>query len=146
MKRKDFIKKFAVGGSILFTAPLLLNSCSDDSSDAPDNGGGSGGGGNSNEIIVDLSEPAYSALSTVGGSANKGNIIIIRVSDTSYIALSNICTHQACTVGYVHASTELVCPCHGSKYSTSGAVLNGPAPASLKKYNVVKTGNTLTIT
>ncbi len=28
MERKDFIKKFVVGGSILLTAPVLLESCS----------------------------------------------------------------------------------------------------------------------
>jgi cytochrome b6-f complex iron-sulfur subunit len=142
MERKDFIKKFAVGGSILFTAPLLLNSCSDDSTDEPDDNGG----GTPGEIVIDLTQPAYSELGTVGGSADKGNIVIIRSGDTSYIALSNVCTHQACKVGYEHATTELVCPCHGSKYSTTGAVTNGPAPRSLKKFNVVKTGNTLKIT
>ncbi|NQU55143.1 MAG: Rieske (2Fe-2S) protein [Bacteroidetes bacterium] len=138
MERKEFIKKFAVGGSILLTAPVLFNACSDDSTE-PDNGGGT------NNTIVDLGQTAYSALGTVGGSANKGNIIIIRTGDTSYIALSNVCTHQQCTVGYNHGTTELICPCHGSKYSTSGAVTNGPAPTSLKKYTVTKDGNSLKI-
>lgn len=143
MERKEFIKKFAVGGSILLTAPVLFNACSDDSTDS-DNG--EVGGGGTNNIVVDLGLAAYSALGTLGGSANKGNIIIIRTGDTSYIALSNVCTHQQCTVGYNHGTTELICPCHGSKFSTSGAVTNGPAPSSLKKYNVTKDGNILTIT
>jgi len=139
MKRIEFIKKFAVGGSILLTAPVLFNSCSDEVED-PD----SSNGGNANEI--DLSQSTYSALGTVGGFANKGNIIIIRTGDSSYIALSNVCTHQQCTVTYNHASIELVCPCHGSRYSTSGAVTTGPAPTSLKKYTVTKDGNILKIT
>jgi cytochrome b6-f complex iron-sulfur subunit len=142
MERKEFIKKFAVGGSILLTAPVLFNACSDD--DTPDNE--DNGGNNPNEIIIDLGLPAYSDLGTIGGSANKSDIVIIRSSDTSYIALSNVCTHNGCTVGYEHAGTELVCPCHGSKFNTSGAVTNGPAPTSLKKYNVTKIGNTLKIT
>ena len=138
MERKEFIKKFALGGSILLTAPVLFNSCSDDSADPADSGNKI-----TNAIVIDLSLPAYSALSAVGGSATKGEIIIIR---TSYVALSNVCTHQQCTVGYNHASIELVCPCHGSRYSTSGAVTNYPAPTSLKSYTVKKEGNTLKIT
>ncbi len=140
MERKNFIKKFAIGGSILLTAPVLFSGCSKDETL------GEGGNNDKNGIVVDLSLPAYSALGTVGGSVNKGEIIIIRTSDTNYIALSNVCTHSGCTVGYNSGTTELVCPCHGSKFSTSGSVINGPAPTSLKKYNVAKEGNTLTIT
>lgn len=99
MERKEFIKKFALGGSILLTAPVLFNSCSDDSADPADSGNKI-----TNAIVIDLSLPAYSALSAVGGSATKGEIIIIR---TSYVALSNVCTHQQCTVGYNHASIDI---------------------------------------
>lgn len=146
MKRKEFIKKFAIGGSILFTAPVLFNSCSDDSSDLPpDNNGG--GGGNSNEIIVDLSQPAYSDLATVGGSVVSGSILIIRSSDTVYIALAKTCTHQGYQVNYEKANNLIRCSSgHGSTFSLTGGVTHGPATASLKKYNIVKEGNTLKIT
>ncbi len=141
MKRKDFIKKFAVGGSILLSAPMILNSCSDTSDPEEENGGN-----NPNEIIIDLGDDNYVDLATVGGFAYKGDIIIFRTSDTGYSALSKLCTHSQCTITYNHANSELPCPCHGSKFSTGGAVTNGPAEASLKKYNVVKEGNTLKIT
>jgi len=39
----------------------------------------------------------------------------------------------------------VVCPCHNSKFDTSGSVLQGPATAALKKYTVVVEGNTLKI-
>ena len=70
MKRIDFIKKFAVGGSILLTAPVLLNSCSDKTTPEET------GGGNPNAITIDLSLAEYSELSAVGGFAYKGDIII----------------------------------------------------------------------
>ena len=142
MKRKDFLKKFAVGGSILFTAPVLFNSCTDEVGDENIKPGG----GNKNDNIIDLTKSAYSELKKAGGFAYKNNIIIFRVSDTSYVALSKLCTHSQCTVTYNHSASELPCPCHGSKFSTSGTVKNGPASSNLKKYNVKKDGDTLIIT
>jgi cytochrome b6-f complex iron-sulfur subunit len=142
MERKDFIKKFAIGGSILFSAPLLFDSCSKDDGTGDNNNGGNP----SNEIVIDLNNADFSALGSVGGYAYKDNIIIFRTSETGYSALSKICTHQGCTVIYNHSDDELPCPCHGSIYSATGTVLNGPATASLKRYNVKKDGNTLIIT
>lgn len=142
MKREEFIKKFAVGGSILLTAPMLFNSCSSD------DGGGEEppGGGDPGGITIDLSLPAYSELANVGGFAYNKDIIIFRTGETAYLALSKICTHSQCTITYSHADGNLPCPCHGSKFSTAGAVLNGPAASSLKTYTVKKEGNTLIIT
>ncbi|MDB4584773.1 Rieske (2Fe-2S) protein [Draconibacterium sp.] len=141
MERKDFIKKFAIGGSILLTAPVLFNSCSKDEDTGDDNNGGD----NPNEIIIDLTLADYADLGAVGGYAYNGKIIIFRTGDTSYMALSKECTHSQCTITYSHADGNLPCPCHGSKFNTNGGVINGPAASSLKKYNVTKEGNTLKI-
>jgi cytochrome b6-f complex iron-sulfur subunit len=136
MERRKFFRNFAVGGSLLLTAPVLFNSCSDDPEDEKTPSGG---------ITVDLNDPAYAALKTVGGFAYKGDIIIIRSTDTVYLALSKVCTHSQCTVTYNSSSKDIPCPCHGSKFNTEGAVLNGPANSPLKKYNVKQDGNILTI-
>jgi len=140
MERRKFFRNFAVGGSLLLTAPVLFNSCSDDSTE-DDNNNNNNTGGNT----VDLTDPAYAALKTVGGFAYKGDIIIIRSTDTVYIALSKVCTHSQCTVTYNSSSKDIPCPCHGSKFNTEGAVLNGPANSPLKKYNLKQDGNILTI-
>lgn len=142
MERKDFIKKFAVGGSILLTAPVLFNSCSDDDDPTDDNNNNTN---NPNEIVIDLSHADYSALGAVGGYAYKGDIIIFRTGDNAYSALSKLCTHSECTITYNHASNELPCPCHGSKFNTSGTVLTGPASSNLKSYTIKKEGNQLKI-
>lgn len=143
MKRKEFIKKIAVGGSILLTAPVLFNACSGDGDEFDD---GNNGDNPPSEIVIDLNQAGYSALGTIGGYAYKNNIIIFRTSDTNYAALSKICTHNQCTISYNHTNSELPCPCHGSKFSTLGTVINGPANVNLKKYTVIKEGNTLKIT
>ena len=138
MERRRFFRNFAVGGSLLLTAPVLFNSCSDDSSDDDNNN-------NNNGNTVDLTDPAYANLKTVGGFAYKGDIIIIRSSDTVYLALSKVCTHSQCTVTYNSTNKDIPCPCHGSKFTTTGAVINGPATSPLKKYSVTQNGNILTI-
>jgi len=137
MERRRFFRNFAVGGSLLLTAPVLFNSCSDDSSDDDNN--------NNNGNTVDLTDPAYANLKTVGGFAYKGDIIIIRSSDTVYLALSKVCTHSQCTVTYNSTNKDIPCPCHGSKFTTTGAVITGPATSPLKKYSVTQNGNILTI-
>lgn len=42
-------------------------------------------------------------------------------------AVSATCTHQGCIVGFNNAERTWDCPCHGSRYSVRGSVLNGPA-------------------
>ncbi|MCA1759382.1 MAG: Rieske (2Fe-2S) protein [Bacteroidales bacterium] len=142
MERKNFIQKFAIGGSILLTSPLLFNACSDGNDDVMDDKNDD----NNNGVKVDLTHNDYAALSDVGGFAYTGNIIVIRSGENSYIALSKICTHQGCTVTYNHGNSQLPCDCHGSVFSTTGSVVNGPANTNLKTYSVKKEGNILTIT
>ncbi|WP_319502381.1 Rieske (2Fe-2S) protein [uncultured Draconibacterium sp.] len=141
MERKEFIKKFAYGGSILLTGPVILSACSSSDDDyVPDDPNEPG-----SDLTIDLSSSTYADLGTVGGFVYAGNIMIFRTAESTYLALSKICTHQGCTVAYNHDATQVQCPCHNSHYTTAGAVIDGPAPASLKKYSVVKNGDILTI-
>ena len=142
MERKDFLSKVLVGGSVLFTVPVVFSACGSDD-DVTD--GSNNGGNNNGENTVDLTNSAYSELGTVGGFAYKGDIIIIHSAADQYIALSKICTHEACTVAYNASASQIQCPCHQSAFTTGGAVINGPATSALKKYTVTKSGNILTI-
>ncbi len=68
--------------------------------------------------------------------------IIIQSAAGVYECYDAVCTHAGCTVGY--SSGTIVCPCHGAQYSlATGAVLSGPAPTGLKKYNVKEVGGDL---
>lgn len=124
----------------MLAAPVLFNACATDEEPMDDNTNG-----NTTGVEVDLTDSAYSALAAVGGFAYKGDIIIFRTSDSAYMALSKLCTHSQCTITYNHTSGDLPCPCHGSKFNTSGGVINGPAASSLKAYTVTKSGNILKI-
>lgn len=139
MTRRDLIQKVLIGGTTLIVLPTALNSCSKDEDD-PGNGGTGG-----NKITIDLTNPTYSALNNVGGSVTVQGIIVANTSG-GYVALDVACTHQGCSVTYNSTANNFPCACHGSLFSTAGAVLNGPATVALKSYAVSKSGNTLTIT
>ena len=56
----------------------------------------------------------------------------LKVSDGKTVtALSLICPHQGCPVDFDAATKQFVCPCHGAKFTDSGAVITGPATTPL---------------
>jgi len=130
------------GGTLLLIAPVALTSCEKDD---PDNGPGGNNNNNNSNLIIDLTNPEYAALNSVGGHVVKSGIIVINLGSENYVALSAICTHEGCTVAYNSGAGNIQCPCHFSVYNTSGTVLVGPAPSPLQKFTITKSGNILTV-
>ena len=140
MTRRDLIHKVIIAGTVYLVIPPALSSCSKDETD---NGtGGNGGGGKT--ITLDLTNATYAALNNVGGSVVVQEIIVANTA-SGYVALNSVCTHQGCTIGYNSTLNNFPCPCHGSVYSATGSVVNGPATVAVKSYAVSKSGNTVTI-
>ena len=103
-------------------------------------------------ITVDISLSENQSLANVGGTLALGSnaldnagILLYRSSETSVLAYSRVCTHNGCTIGAFQSGTS-TCPCHGSKFNTSGSVVNGPATTALKQYNATLQGTIITIT
>jgi cytochrome b6-f complex iron-sulfur subunit len=97
---------------------------------------------------ITLSIDASSPIAGVGNAAlvqtSGGSLLVAHTAQNSFIALSSVCTHQVCTVSE-YQNQVYECPCHGSQYSTSGAVVRGPATAPLRQFATSFTNNVLTI-
>ena len=50
--------------------------------------------------------------------------------------LSPVCTHLGCIVAWNSAEKAWNCPCHGSKFSATGTITQGPAQKDLEKITV----------
>lgn len=72
-------------------------------------------------------------------------IFVQRTSETTFQAMSGVCTHAGCTVAF-NGNDKFNCPCHGSSFASTGAVLTGPAGAPLKIFSTALVGDELTIT
>ena len=99
--------------------------------------------------VATLTVDAASPLNGVGSAAlvrtSAGDLLVARTAQDAFTALTATCTHEACTItGF--QSSAFVCPCHGSRFNTSGAVLNGPATRALRTFATQFAGTTLSIT
>lgn len=70
-------------------------------------------------------------------------LFVARGGDAGYTAVLTRCMHRGCTVE--PADGHLVCPCHGSEYSPSGAVLKGPTEQPLIAFPVRVEGERILI-
>ena len=149
--RREFCLQACQAASCLAVAALA---------EACGGGGGGGGFGPSNfaqlstvngtasggtvQVTIDSASP----LATVGNAAlvrsSSGLFLVARTGDSSFTALTSTCTHQTCTITGFDGG-NYICPCHGSRFTTGGRVVNGPASAPLRTFNTSFSNNVLSI-
>jgi cytochrome b6-f complex iron-sulfur subunit len=149
--RKEFLLQVAVGGVALGASSAIASSLA--SCSLPTQPQGSSlpvisGIVNGNKVTVDISsgsplvQNGFATLQYSGGS-----LLLAHTSDGAYHAMTTICTHQGCVINqYNSGSKEFICQCHGSRFSSTGAVTNGPASTALQQYVTSVIGNQLIIT
>jgi cytochrome b6-f complex iron-sulfur subunit len=95
-------------------------------------------------LTVDANSPLAAAGSAALLQTPSGSFLVARTGPDTFTALTSTCTHQNCTItGF--ESQSFVCPCHGSRFDTSGHVLSGPAVSSLRSYPTRFANGILTI-
>jgi Rieske Fe-S protein len=100
-----------------------------------------------NNLCMSLAENPE--LTMVGGilfftQAPGQKFFVMRASESEFRALSAICTHLGCTVEW-DGTAQFDCPCHGSQYDATGAVMKGPATKPLHAFTPELAGDQLTI-
>jgi len=108
-----------------------------------------------NDIVINLDLPEYQNLSFDKGyitlSEGVRGIILYRVNGSTYNAFEVNCSYQpyeACANVRVHSSgVFLKDDCCGSTFSPEdGIPTGGPARLPLRRYTIINSGRTLTIT
>ncbi len=97
---------------------------------------------------VSLTVDASSPLAAMGTAAlvqtSGGLILVAHTGADTFTAVTATCTHESCTItGFT--GQAYVCPCHGSRFTTSGAVQSGPATRSLRSFATRFANGVLTI-
>lgn len=58
--------------------------------------------------------------------------LLVAKKPETYVVVTADCTHAGCTLAWAGGKSEWTCPCHGSRFSVDGRVLEGPADEPLQ--------------
>lgn len=78
--------------------------------------------------------PGNGAVMSFGGK----KVAVYRDDENVVHTYSAICPHLGCVVHWNKDEKSFDCPCHGSRFSCQGNVLNGPSQSDLKKIELKK--------
>ena len=128
-------KSLIVGAGMGLAAGALAACSGGDSGD-------SGGSGGQPEELSAPEELTTTADVPVGSGVIVGETIITQPVAGDFKAFSAVCTHSGCLINEV-ADGTINCPCHGSKFSLDGAVVNGPAARPLTEETITVQGDSI---
>lgn len=141
MKRGEFLSTIA-GPISLACVACLASACSKEESGAPSvmNNPSSSSGSSVN---------LNTELKSVNNFVAKSGFIVIRTASgntaSSFAAYSSVCPHAGSLVEYNSGTSSFLCAAHGSTFSATGALVQGPATRGLTPLVVEVTGTTLEV-
>jgi cytochrome b6-f complex iron-sulfur subunit len=143
MKRDEFLTTLTGSFSAVCLA-CMTSACSEDEMGAP-KAANTPAGPVSSSATINLE----TELKAVNNFIAKNGFIVIRTATgntaASFVAFSSVCPHAGATVEYKESSSSFLCAAHGSTFSSSGALTQGPAAVGLTKLDVEITGLTLRV-
>lgn len=67
-------------------------------------------------------------------TANNYGVYVVRKADGELDVFSNVCTHLSCRVSWDQDQAEYICPCHDGHFAKDGAIISGPQPRPLDRF------------
>lgn len=88
------------------------------------------------QVKIDLD--SFPALKEIGGMQVLdlplfSKLSAVRISENTFKVIELVCTHAGCEVNIFHSDKTWECPCHGSRFTPAGCVINGPATKPLEE-------------
>ena len=74
-----------------------------------------------------------------------GAVLVMLAPDNYIVAVDPTCTHAGCTVDWEEPENSFICPCHGSKFTLQGDVIEGLANFPLQNYEVKTKGDKILV-
>jgi Rieske Fe-S protein len=76
-------------------------------------------------------------------------VIVVRTTTgnvtSSFVAFNSACPHAGANVTFIKNSNSFNCSAHGSNFTISGSVINGPAGNALEKKTIEIVGDNLNV-
>jgi Rieske Fe-S protein len=143
MDRKEFIKTCGISCIGVLGGLSLLESCAGTKYISADISGSA--------LLVPLSafeesgkaEKTFRKYVIAQNNQLEYPICVFRFSESEYSAVLMRCTHQGTELQVF--GDRLQCPAHGSEFTSTGAVQNGPADKGLRRFLIEKENDTLKI-
>ena len=134
------------------TLATLVSACAGEGSPTSPSGGTAsdlsilqGRFANARVQVTTAGTPLANAGGTARVESTAGLFLISRISESAFTVIDGSCTHEGCPITG-GTDTQFVCPCHGSRYSLSGQVQQGPARANLRQFSNTFADGVITIT
>ncbi len=134
MERREFLEKVGAGAALAL-AVTCLGACSSN----PTTPSGPV------DFTIDLSQPAYTSLTTPGNYLITNGCVVAFGKDSVYYAATVICSHEGENVMYDKTNNNYYCNAHGARYSLSGSGLNTNGSKGLTTYTCDLSGTILRV-
>jgi cytochrome b6-f complex iron-sulfur subunit len=152
--RRDFLKKSGSLAAMGLFGLSFFTACDTEEetpnniiNNPPNNNNNQGPSGieiDGNVITIDTS--ILTQLNSSGGWLLIVPAQTLVVNDGQIRAMTSICTHSRCDRNWSFSNNVFTCTCHGSRFNTTGQVLQGPANAPLTSFSVAIDGDKIIIT
>ena len=142
MKRREFMGWISVG-AIASSLPVALAACSSQPT-------------TSSAAQALPRADGYKPLGSLAAleqqgfvTAQLGTQAVLVIPDPTVpnqlIAVDPLCSHGNCNVSWEKGENAFVCPCHGSKFSNTGAVISGRAKEPLTTHAIKVEGDDILV-